>query len=325
MRKIIDVSSYQGVVNWSKVKSDGVEGGIIKIIRKDLGKDNQFDNNYKGLIENNMPWGVYNYSYANTVAKAKSDANLVCDILDKLDTSNMIYGVWFDFEDNGTFGNKTKNQCTDIARAFCDTVANRGYIVGVYCNKEYYYKLNNFGMKNWWGARYPSTAVKNVDYTPNDSYKPNFVDLFAWQYSSTTKVNGVNGKTDISILYRDIELPKKENTKKDIDTIAKEVLDGKWGNSPDRKGNLEKQGYNYSEVQNAVNNLINNKTIKYYPQYKGTSISIVVALESIGVKDLSKSHRKLIAQANGINNYKGTAQENTSLVKLVKQGKLIHE
>lgn len=204
MIKVIDVSSYQGVIDWKKVKADGVTGAILKIIRKDLGKDKQFENNYKGVIAQKMPWGVYNYSYANTVAKAKSDANLVCDILDKCDPSNLFYGVWFDFEDRGTFAKMSKADCTKIAKAFCDTVESRGYNAGVYCNKEYFYKLNDFGNKDWWGARYPSSAQIRTSNNPKEQYKPTFAELFGWQYSSKCRVAGVPGDCDISVQYRDM-------------------------------------------------------------------------------------------------------------------------
>lgn len=115
--------------------------------------------------------------------------------------------------------------------------------------------------------------------------------------------------------------------KKTIDEIAQEVIDGKWGTSPNRKVNIENAGYNYQEVQNKVNAILKGEveTITYYPRYNGTSVSIVEALEKIGVEDVSKAHRKIIAQANGINNYTGQSNENLALVNLLKQGKLIHE
>lgn len=63
--------------------------------------------------------------------------------------------------------------------------------------------------------------------------------------------------------------------------------------------------------------------LSYYPKYKGLSISIVDALSSVGVKDVSKTHRAKIATANGIKNYSGTPAQNLRLLKLLKNGKLI--
>lgn len=99
MKKIIDVSVYNGTIDWKKVKKYGCDGAIIKIIRKDLAKDKKFEANYKKCEELGIPWGVYNYTYATTVAKAKADMELVCDILDKVSKKYFKYGVWFDIED----------------------------------------------------------------------------------------------------------------------------------------------------------------------------------------------------------------------------------
>lgn len=114
--------------------------------------------------------------------------------------------------------------------------------------------------------------------------------------------------------------------KKSIDTIVTEVLAGKWGNGDDRKKRLTEAGYNYSEIQSAVNAKLNNVTAKpkvnYYPRYFGTSQSIVTALNSIKVTS-SFNNRKKIAKANGIKLYAGTASQNLKLLDLLKQGKLI--
>ena len=122
--------------------------------------------------------------------------------------------------------------------------------------------------------------------------------------------------------------PSQTNNKKSIDEIAKEVIDGKWGSGEDRKKKLEKAGYNYKDVQNKVNQLLSNKktntntSTNYYKACASKYSSIVLALNSIKV-DSSYTHRKKIAQKNGIKNYKGTASQNTQLLNKLKNGKLI--
>ena len=82
MKKGIDVSSYQGTVDWKKVKKAGIKYAILKIIRKDLQPDKQFENNWKGCEGAGVPiQGVYNYTYATTVAKAEKDAKRVVFVL----------------------------------------------------------------------------------------------------------------------------------------------------------------------------------------------------------------------------------------------------
>ena len=115
--------------------------------------------------------------------------------------------------------------------------------------------------------------------------------------------------------------------KKSVTEIAKEVLAGKWGNGTDRMKRLKAAGYNYSEVQKVVNALSKNPTkpvvkVNYYPRYFGTSGSIVTALNSLNIGS-SYANRTKIAKANEIKLYVGTAAQNTRLLNLLKQGKLI--
>ena len=78
----IDVSSYQGVIDWKQVKASGVEFAVVKIIRKDLNPDKTFEQNWNGAIGAGLPTPhVYNYSYATTPEKAISDAEKVVQIL----------------------------------------------------------------------------------------------------------------------------------------------------------------------------------------------------------------------------------------------------
>ena len=136
-KKIIDVSVYNGTIDWKKVKKYGCDGAIIKIIRKDLGKDKKFEANYKKCEELGIPWGVYNYTYATTVAKAKSDMKLVCDILDKISKKHFKYGVWFDIEDK-VQAKLTKGMIASIINAAQTVVESRGYKFGVYTGKSYF-------------------------------------------------------------------------------------------------------------------------------------------------------------------------------------------
>lgn len=106
---------------------------------------------------------------------------------------------------------------------------------------------------------------------------------------------------------------------------------GNWGNMPERKVNVEKAGYNYSEVQGYVNQLCGAKTantvpttpsVSYYKACSKGQKSIVNGLKEIGV-DSSFSNRKNIARANGISSYTGTSSQNEKLLSLLKKGKLV--
>lgn len=117
-----------------------------------------------------------------------------------------------------------------------------------------------------------------------------------------------------------------KSTKKSIDDIAKEVIDGKWGTGTERKKALIKAGYDYTKVQARVNELLKGATTsKCYPKYTGTSYGIDTVFKAIGVPEKftgNYKNRKAIAKANGIANYTGSQMDNLKLVNYAKQGKL---
>ncbi len=289
MRKLIDVSSYNGTVNWEKAKTYGCQGAILKIIRKDLKIDNGFNRNYQACNENEIAWGVYNYSYATTVAKAKSDMKLVCDILDKIDKEHFEYGIWFDLEDK-VQASLSKAKIAEIINAAQEVVESRGYVFGVYTGKSYYEEhidRKQIKCQNWWIARYYQGDKRmQIATNPNQEKKPAAANI-AWQYTSNGRFpqvisTGNSGNFDLNVLYKE-PVAKKGEDDKETTTKAK---------------------------------------VTYYPRYRGKSSSIVDALKSLKINS-SQKNREKIASLNSIKNYKGTASQNTKLLNLLKRGKLI--
>ena len=288
MKKLIDVSSYNGVVSWEKAKAYGCQGAILKIIRKDLKIDNGFNRNYQACNENELAWGVYNYSYATTATKAKSDMELVCDILDKIDKTHFEYGVWFDIEDKVQAA-LSKAKIAEIINAAQEVVESRGYVFGVYTGKSYYEEHIDRKLvkcNNWWIARYYQGDKRmQIATNPDEEKKPAAANI-AWQYTSKGRFpkiisSGNSGNFDLNVLYKEPVAKKVEENKKPV-----------------------------------------KKKIVYYPKYKGKSKSLVDALKSLSINS-SKNNRKKIANLNGIKNYKGSASQNTKLLNLLKKGKLI--
>lgn len=286
MKKLIDVSSYNGTVNWEKAQKYGCEGAILKIIRKDLARDKQFNVNYAACNENEIDWGVYNYSYATTASKAKSDMELVCDILDKIDKKCFTYGVWFDIEDK-VQAVLSKTKIAEIINAAQQVVEERGYTFGVYTGMSYYNEHIDRKLvecNNWWIARYyQGNKRMQIAVAPDEEKKPTMANI-AWQYTSKGRFPKIisssnSGNFDLNILYKE--------------PVAKKV---------------EKKPVK--------------KKIVYYPKYKGKSKSLVDALKSLDINS-GKNNRKRIAVLNGIKNYSGTAAQNTKLLNLLKRGTLI--
>lgn len=193
-KKVIDVSSYQGVINWIKVKASGVQGAILKIIRKDLNPDKQFENNWNGCQAANVPIvGVYNYSYATTVAKAKADAKRVLSIL-----ADRKVKVWLDVEDVCQKG--LGITLIHIIQAYQEVIEGAGLEFGVYTGLSFY----NSYIKPWagyltcrfWIARYRNPVVANQPIIKHI--------LEGWQYSSEERVSGIAGNVDMNLWYGDI-------------------------------------------------------------------------------------------------------------------------
>ena len=92
----IDVSSYQGLIDWKKVKAAGIEFAILKVARKDMTPDHQFEKNWAGCLAAGVPvQGVYHYTYAADIDKAASDAAKILKILGP----DRHPFVWLDYED----------------------------------------------------------------------------------------------------------------------------------------------------------------------------------------------------------------------------------
>ena len=148
--------------------------------------------------------------------------------------------------------------------------------------------------------------------------------------SKTTLYNGdilVTKSTGHTVIVTSGNARKKATIKKSIETIAKEVIDGKWGTGSTRKTKLKNAGYSYVQVQAKVNELLKGKvstktSVSYYPKCTSKYTSIVSALNSIKVNS-SFSNRSKIAKKNGIKLYIGTASQNTKMLNLLKNGKLI--
>ena len=193
-KKGIDVSEFQGKIDWEKVKNDGIE---FAILRCGYGMDfsNQDDVEYERNANEcerlGIPYGVYLMSYANTVEKARSEAKHVLRLIEGRKIS---LGVWYDIEDNGTSGAINKETLTNIINTFCNTIKNAGNRVGVYANL------------NWLENKIEKTIKDNYDiwvaqYYSKCEYEGKYI---MWQHTSSGKVNGISTNVDMNILYEDL-------------------------------------------------------------------------------------------------------------------------
>lgn len=198
----VDVSSYQGNINWKKVKDSGIDFSILKIIRKDLNSDKQFENNWKGCQSAGVEiQGVYNYSYATTAEKARTDARKIIEILNGRKTM-----VWLDVEDNCQ--TKLGANLVFLINAYKDIIKSAGLRFGVYTGVYFYenYIKPYGGIKcPMWIARYGKNTGE-MDLR----YKPKFGNMIGWQYTSKGTVTGISGNVDMNVWYEDLK--REENS-----------------------------------------------------------------------------------------------------------------
>lgn len=236
-KKVIDVSSYQGLVDWVKVKAAGIQGAILKIIRKDLNPDNQFENNWAGCEKAGMPVvGVYNYSYATTVEKARSDAQKVIDTL-----AGRTAKVWLDVEDACMKG--LGHKLIDIILAYQAVIQAAGLEFGVYTGLSFYNDyIKPYASQidcHFWIARYPSTSKKDVNDVPPDDKQPLVSHVLeGWQWASTGRVDGIVGNVDFNEWYGEILEPQASGNPYPIPERLLELIspnmrgdDVKWAQS----------------------------------------------------------------------------------------------
>ena len=270
MKKGIDVSSYQGVIDWRAAAGDGVEFAILKVIRKDLSPDKQFESNWSGCHAAGVPvQGVYNYTYATTVEKAKSDATRVLEILAGRETM-----VWMDVEDGCMEG--LGKALIDIINAYAEVIIGAGLAFGVYTGQYFYNTyIKPYGVVNYpmWIARY---GLNNG--TLDEKYNPQIAGMIGWQYTSAGTVAGISGNVDLDVWYEDIAPGNSDSeaaapATKTVEEVAQEVLDGLWGNDPERKQRLIDAGYDRDAVQAKVNEIYQRPARITYTVVKGNTLS----------------------------------------------------
>lgn len=206
--KGIDVAKWNGNIEWKKVKESGVEFAILKVINKQCVKEDSFERNYNGAISQGLPVDVYNYSYTMTVEKAISDAKTVLsEIRDK-----KIGTVWLDIEEKSQMN--LGMTLINIINSYKNEIESAGYKFGVYTGLSFYNSFikpfHDFVDCPFWIARYPSKAQMDFADMPKEDKKPSILHpLWGWQYTSTGKVDGINGNVDLSITYECAEEEKK--------------------------------------------------------------------------------------------------------------------
>ena len=236
--KGIDVSAWQGKIDWKTVADYGMGFAILRITEAGNVVDSQFENNLAGCNKYNIPVGVYKYSYAMTIAEIQREARKV---VSALNGRRIQFPVFLDLEYNNqrSLGSESIHKMAD---AFREIVEAAGYKFAIYCNVDWYENVICSHLKKYdfWIARYPS----NDDGWLQERLRPDFG--VGWQYSSKAKIPGISGTVDRNVFYKDYS----EETKKKEETTVNKLqehtkLGDYYANNGGTKPYLEKKSNAY--------------------------------------------------------------------------------
>lgn len=195
--KGIDLSRYQGEVDWSLVAADGVDYAMIRAGIRGYGTgeivlDDTLDTNMRGALANGIDVGAYFFTQAISEAEAIEEANAV---IEALAPYNVTYPIAIDVEDVNDSAARTANltatQRTDYVIAFCETLKVAGYTPMIYGNLKTYcdmLEMERLNEYEKWFAFY-------------DTYVYFPYEISMWQYTDSGVVNGIEGNVDLNITF----------------------------------------------------------------------------------------------------------------------------
>ena len=194
IRSGIDVSKWQGKIDWAKVKAAGIEFALLRAGYGDTLNypaqiDSTFEYNYSECKRLGIPVGIYWYSYATTPEMARQEARSCLAIIKN---KQLDYPVYYDVEEMRIFNTGRTN---DIIKAFADTMGS-SWVVGIYMYRSAVQAyLNDYTKTHY--------AMAIAEYGPKLNYTGPYG---VWQNSSTYRVNGINGNVDHDYAY--VDYPK---------------------------------------------------------------------------------------------------------------------
>ena len=185
----IDVSYHQGTIDWEKVKNSGQVD--FAIIRCGIGMDQtnqddtQWENNTSECERFGIPYGTFLYSYADTVEKARSEAQHVVRLVHG---KNLTYPIYYDMEDNSVMNKIDSKTAGEIAQTFLNTLEANGYKnVAVYSSKSLFETKLTADIFN----RYPRWVAH---YNDTCGYQGSY---HMWQYTNKGQIDGITGNVDL--------------------------------------------------------------------------------------------------------------------------------
>ena len=209
MYKGIDVSYANKEVDWNIVKND-IDFAIIRCgygMDLESQDDAQYKRNIEECIRLNIPAGIYLYSYANTIEKAKSEAEHVLRLVNPY-KDKIKLGIWYDIEDK-IQRDLNKDFLEQIINTFCNKIKENGYNVGIYANNDWLRNRISDNVKN--NYKIWSASYRNNDGQAHEDTKYSHDNVIMWQFTSNANLEGV-GRCDMNYYYDEIATDNNEQS-----------------------------------------------------------------------------------------------------------------
>ena len=204
----IDISEYQGNINFSKLKGN-IDFAMVRTSYGSFHTDKMYKQNIKGLESINVPYGLYHFSYATNKDEAIKEAECFINLIKNY---KPLYPVAIDVEASNLTKNLSKNTLVEIVNTFCKMVQDAGYYVVIYANLNYFKtKLNS------------STLNKYDKWIAEWTNKLDYKSAGMWQYSSKGSIEGINGNVDLDKAFKDFPsiIKKKNSNNSEINYVVK--------------------------------------------------------------------------------------------------------
>lgn len=240
----IDVSKYNGTINWSKVAKDNVKFAMVRATcgYMEKGKykfaiDPTFEDNAKQAAKNGLYVGAYHHACFTSTATMQNEAQEFIKMLKKV---KITYPVVLDIELNPK--KFSKSQLSGLAKEFCDIVSKEGYTVIIYSYQNFIkdnLDTSKLGKYNIWVANYLE--------------QPTGIDHVMWQHTSSGKVSGISGNVDINIAYKNLAVKKQVTVDKAVAQSIKDRLASYYEMDVPAEGLTGINNFVYEAIQREVN------------------------------------------------------------------------
>ena len=273
IEKGIDVSKWNGTIDWKKVKADGIDYVIIRGGFGNATVDPQFESYIQGASDAGLKIGVYWFSYATSVTKAKEEAAKCLETIAPY-RDKITYPVFYDFEyDSVDYAKKlgitiTKDLSSKMADEFLTAIKNAGYITGIYTNKDFgdkYFYEDMLFANNLWIAQYSSACTYNIPY-------------MMWQYTDKGTINGIGTSSEpayFDMNYTYLKPTNNQTSSNKIDLSSSSVSE------------ISSKTYTGSAIEPSFTVTLNNKILKENEDYTVTySNNISIGTAKILIKGI---------------------------------------